>query len=117
MKIKDESFKMILQAGAEYCDGVIMPDGEYLLTDNHLNTLVSLTGKTKETVWNMIPSEDSALFWLIAYTGCVVTDYNASVGIQMTKEQKQVYDALVEHGVILDKYYDISKERRQRTAL
>ncbi len=98
---------------ADYAAGVILPDGEYVLTDNHLETLLELSGQPKELLWDMIPKEDSALFWMIAYTGCVITDYNSSVGMEMTKQQEKTFRAMVNHGVLLDKYYDITNERKK----
>lgn len=102
------------QEGKSCAAGVILPDGDYVLTKgSHLQTLLILTGKTEGQMWEMVPKEDSALFWMIAYTGCVITDVNSSVGLAMTDAQKKVYDELVLHGVIADKYYDITNERKK----
>lgn len=91
-----------------------MPDGRYVLTKgSHLRTLIEVCGIPENEVWDRIPKDDSALFWLIAYTGCVITDFNSSVGLSMTTAQQAVYDALVSHGVIEDKYYDITNERKK----
>lgn len=97
----------------EYAAGVILPDGEYLLTENHLQTLIELAGQPKEEVWEMIPKEDSPLFWMIDYTGCVITDREACVGLAMNESQQKTYQALVEHGVLADKFYDITNERKK----
>ena len=59
----------------------------------------------------MIPENDSALFWMIEKTGCVLTDYNSTVGMAMTPAQKTVFDGLVKHGIISAEYYDITKQR------
>lgn len=112
MKVNEEFFEKMKQEGVDCAAGVILPDGEYELTkESHLHTLIGITGIPEKQLWEMIPKEDSALFWLIAYTGCVITDTNSSVGLAMTDAQKEVYDALISHGIIQDKYYDISNER------
>lgn len=97
----------------EYAAGIILPDGEYLLTENHLQTLIELAGKPKEEVWEMIPKEDSPLFWMIDYTRCVITDREACVGLTMNEAQQKTYQALVDHGVLSDKFYDITNERKK----
>ena len=112
MNVNEEFFEKMKQEGVDCAAGVILPDGEYELTkESHLQTLIGITGIPEKQLWEMIPKEDSALFWLIAYTGCVITDANSSVGLAMTDAQKTVYDALISHGIIQDKYYDISNER------
>lgn len=113
MIVDKHFFEKIEQEGGDFSAGVILPDGDYLLTDSHLHTLLELAGLPKEKVWDMIPKEDSPLFWLIAYTGCVITDYNSTVGMAMTDAQERTYRALVDHGVLLDKYYDITNERKK----
>ncbi len=114
MIVDDEHLKNLGEKCAGYGAGVILPDGSYILAaESHLRTLISLVDMPESSLWDMIPKEDSALFWLIAYTGCVITDYNSSVGMVMTPAQEATYQALVLHGIILDKYYDISNERKK----
>lgn len=114
MKVNEKFFEKIKSEGGNCAEGVILPDGEYELTDgSHLRTLIRLAGIPEEQLWEMIPKDDSALFWLIDYTGCVITDLNSSVGLVMTGAQKEVYDSLVSHGIIHDKYYDITNERKK----
>ena len=50
---------------------------------------------------------------MIERTGCVLTDYNSTVGMAMTPEQKEVFDALVKHGIISPEYFDITKQRQK----
>lgn len=112
MKVDEHFFEQIGEIGFDPAEGIILPDGDYISSEgNHLRTLEKISGLPKEILWERIPKEDSALFWLIDYTGCVITDCNSTVGLAMTAEQKRVYDALVSHGVITDKYYDITNER------
>lgn len=98
-----------------FSDGVIMPDGDYRLIgeNGHLQTLMALLPYPEKEVWKMIPENDSALFWLIEKTGCVLTDYNSTVGMAMTPEQKEVFDALVKHGFLSEEYFDITKQREK----
>ena len=97
---------------ADFKEGVILPDGGYLpMKEGHLHTLMNVTGIPEAKLWEMIPKDDSPLFWLIAYTGCVITDLNSSVGMKMTEAQRATYDSLVTRGIITDKYYDITEER------
>lgn len=112
MKVDEALFKKIEREGGDYAEGVILPDGTYELSmGSHLHTLIRLADLTEEQIWERIPKEDSALFWLIDYTGCVITDYNSTVGTAMTPAQKKTYEALVAHGIVADKYYDITSER------
>lgn len=101
-----------------YKEGVILPDGSYLpMKEGHLHTLIDVCGIPEDELWKRIPKDDSPLFWLIAYTGCVITDLNSSVGLKMTEAQKRTFDRLVADGIITDKYYDITGERKKRAAL
>ena len=79
-----------------FSDGVIMPDGDYRLIEEkgHLQTMM-------------------ALFWMIEKTGCVLTDYNSTVGMVMTRSQKEVFDALVARGIISPEYFDITRQRQK----
>ena len=97
-----------------YGDGIIMPDGDYrLIQDGHLKTLMSLLPYTENEIWKMIPDDDSPLFWLIEKTGCVLTDYNNSIGMKMTPAQQTVFDMMRKHGVLTDDYYDLTKQREK----
>ena len=79
MKIKDENFS----------DGLIKPDGDYVrIPRGHLHGMMELLPWTENEIWKMIPDDDSPLFWLIEKTGCVLTDYNNSIGMKMTPAQQ-----------------------------
>ena len=55
---------------ADFKEGVILPDGGYLpMKEGHLHTLMNVTGIPEAKLWEMIPKDDSPLFWLIAYHG------------------------------------------------
>ena len=98
-----------------FSDGIIMPDGDYRLLEEigHLQAMMALLPYSKDEIWKMIPENDSPLFWMIEKTGCVLTDYNSTVGMTMTPEQKAVFDGLVEHGIISPEYFDITKQRQK----
>lgn len=114
MRVTEELLAGIRQEG-NFGDGVILPDGDYRLleTGGHLSALIELLPYTEEEVFQMVPDGDSPLFWLIEKTGCVLTDYNSSVGLHMTAQQKQVFDLLVSHGLITDSYCDLTEQRKK----
>lgn len=104
MKIKDENFS----------DGLIKPDGDYVrIPRGHLHGMMELLPWTENEIWKMIPDDDSPLFWLIEKTGCVLTDYNNSIGMKMTPAQQTVFDMMRKHGVLTDDYYDLTKQREK----
>ena len=46
-------------------------------------------------------------------TGCVLADYNNSIGMKMTPAQQQVFDAMRKHGFLTDDYYDLTRQREK----
>lgn len=97
-----------------YTEGVILPDGQYLpMEGNHLETLLKISKLTKEEAWEKVREGESLLFWLIAYTGCAITDLNCSVGVDLTEKQSNTYRKLVEKGTITDKFYNISSRKEK----
>lgn len=46
-------------------------------------------------------------------SGCVLTDYNNSIGMKMTSAQQQVFDMMRKHGILTDDYYDLTKQREK----
>ena len=114
MKLTEE---LLLKAGQipNFSDGVILPDGDYRLIEEkgHLQTLMALLPYPEKEIWKMIPDDDSPLFWLIEKTGCVLTDYNNSIGMKMTPAQQTVFDMMRKHGVLTDDYYDLTKQREK----
>ena len=114
MKLTEELLKEMEKKKELYGDGIIMPDGDYrLIQDGHLKTLMALLPYTENEIWKMIPDDDSPLFWLIEKTGCVLTDYNNSIGMKMTPAQQTVFDMMRKHGVLTDDYYDLTKQREK----
>lgn len=85
MKLTEELLQKMEQKKELYGDGIIMPDGDYrLIQDGHLKTLMSLLPYSENEIWKMIPDDDSALFWLVEKTNCVLTDVNSTIGMKMT---------------------------------
>ena len=86
-----------------FSDGVIMPDGDYRLIEEkgHLQTMMALLPYPEKEIWK------------IEKTGCVLTDYNSTVGMVMTRSQKEVFDALVARGIISPEYFDITRQRQK----
>ena len=114
MKITEELLQKADQI-PNFSDGVIMPDGDYRLIEEkgHLQTMMALLPYPEKEIWKMIPENDSALFWMIEKTGCVITDYNSTVGMDMTHEQERVFQALVAHGFISSEYFNLSSQRKK----
>ena len=114
MKLTEELLKEMEKKKELYGDGIIMPDGDYrLIQDGHLKTLMALLPYTENEIWKMIPDDDSALFWLVEKTGCVLTDVNSTIGMKMTPAQQKTYEALSSRGIISDEYYDLTKQREK----
>ena len=113
MKITEELLKEMEGKDNNFSDGVIMPDGDYRLIGKggHLHTLMGLLPYSENEIWKMIPQDDSPLFWLIEKTGCVLTDYNNTIGMKMTPQQQAVFDAMRGHGFLTDDYYDLTRQR------
>lgn len=117
MKLTEELLNKMEQKKELYGDGIIMPDGDYrLIQDGHLKTLMSLLPYTENELWKMIPEDDSALFWLVEKTGCVLTDVNSTIGMKMTPEQQKTFEALSCRGIISSEYYDLTKQREKTHA-
>lgn len=107
MKIKDENFS----------DGLIKPDGDYVrIPRGHLHGMMELLPWTENEIWKMIPDDDSALFWLVEKTGCVLTDVNSAIGMKMTPAQQKTYEALSSRGIVSDEYYDLTRQREKARA-
>ena len=115
MKVTEELLKEKKKTDLNFSDGIILPDGDYrpISKGGHLHRLMELLPQTEDEIWKLIPEDDSPLFWLIEKTGCVLTDYNNSIGMKMTAEQQRVFDAMRRHGFITDDYYDLTKQREK----
>lgn len=115
MKLEEQLLPKMKADPVKYSDGIIKPDGDYILLEQgHLHTLMNLLPGPEGEIWDQIPQNDSPLFWMIEQTGCVITDYNSSVGMTMTPEQEKSFRFLVQNGIITDKYFDITSERQRR---
>lgn len=120
VKITEEILRDIDKEKSNFSDGIIMPDGDYRLLDNgHLHTLMKVMQEkfedklTEDDIWKMIPEGDSPLFWLVEKTGCVLTDYNSTVGMHMTPAQEEVFKAFVSHGIVTEQYFDLARQREK----
>ena len=114
MKITEELLEKMKVEDENFSDGLILPDGVYIrIPKGHLHGMMALLPWTEDEIWKMIPENDSPLFWLIEKTGCVLTDYNNSIGMKMTVAQQKVFDAMRKHGILTDDYYDLTKQREK----
>ena len=114
MKVTEELLNKMKQ-DSNFSDGIILPDGDYRLIQDggHMEALMGLLPYTSDEIFKMVPQDDSPLFWLIEKTGCVITDYNSTVGMDMTHEQERVFQALVAHGFISSEYFNLSSQRKK----
>ena len=115
MRVTEEVLQEMKDNDKNFSDGVILPDGDYRLIGKggHLKMLMGLLPYSEKEIWKMVPEDDSALFWLIEKTGCVLTDYNSTVGMTMTPAQKEVFDVLVSYGFISEEYFDLTRQRKK----
>lgn len=114
MKVTEELLNEMKEKDENFSDGLILPDGDYIrIPKGHLHGMMALLPQTEDEIWKMIPEEDSPLFWLIEKTGCVLTDYNNSIGMKMTPAQQQVFDAMRKDGFLTDDYYDLTRQREK----
>lgn len=112
MKVTQELIDSYGDKKDRLSDGIIMPDGDYrILEKGHLQTLMDLLPESDNKIWKMIPEDDSALFWMVEKTGCVLTDYNTTIGMKMTPQQQEVFDLLVNNRIIEWEYSDLTKQR------
>ena len=112
MKVTQELIDSYGDKKDRLSDGIIMPDGDYrILEKGHLQTLMDLLPESDNEIWKMIPEDDSALFWMVEKTGCVLTDYNTTIGMKMTPQQQEVFDLLVNNRIIELEYSDLTKQR------
>lgn len=112
MKVTQELIDSYGDKKDRLSDGIIMPDGDYrILKKGHLQTLMDLLPESDNEIWKMIPEDDSALFWMVEKTGCVLTDYNTTIGMKMTPQQQEVFDLLVNNRIIEWEYSDLTKQR------
>ena len=116
MKVTDELLDELKREHKDenFADGIILPDGDYRQAENgHLQAMMELLPGTDNEIWKMIPEGDSPLFWAVEKTGCVLTDYNSTVGMKMTPQQKEVFDLFLKHGLITEEYFDLTKQREK----
>ncbi|MDD7219803.1 MAG: hypothetical protein PUI16_07475 [Clostridia bacterium] len=114
MKVTEELLNEMKKKDSNFSDGIILPDGDYRRIDKgHLHAMMELLPYSENDIFKMIPENDSPLFWLIEKTGCVLTDYNNSIGMKMTPAQQEVFDAMCRHGILTDDYYDLTRQREK----
>lgn len=82
------------------CSAVLYPDGNIEeCLKSHLKTLMLPFGND---IWDEIPDDISPLFYMTAYTGAVLIDYeNQIYSEDLTKEQSDALEELYSENVIL----------------
>lgn len=115
MRVTEELIKEMKEKDENFSDGLILPNGDYhrIYKGGHLHGMMELLPWTEDDIWKMIPDDDSPLFWLVEKTGCVLTDYNNSIGMEMTPAQRQVFDLMRKYDILTDDYYDLTRQREK----
>lgn len=94
----------------EYCDGIILPSGEYVLaTFGHVNEMIKYTGLSSDIIYQMMPINAAPLVWLIHYTKCVVINEDISLYYEITDSQYKSYKSLVLNHIISDNLVKVDR--------
>lgn len=93
------------------CAAILYPDGDVEeCVKSHLETMIDSLGSN---IWERIPPEESPLFWLAAYMGVVLIDYeNQLYSEQLTKEQDQALEEMYRGSILLEHLKDIHNGNR-----
>lgn len=93
------------------CAALLYPNGDIEECKfGHLKAMIADVG---EYAWDLIPQEESPLFFMTAYTGVVLIDYeNQIYSEQLTKEQEAALDAMYAEGVLVRHLCDIKNGNR-----
>lgn len=100
MKVSDY-IKHKKQQNTTLCAAILYPEGEIEeCVNSHLKTMITYLG---DTIWEQIPKDESPLFWITAYTGVVMLDYeNQLYSEQLTEVQRDVLRQLYDAGVLME---------------
>ncbi|MCR5654307.1 MAG: hypothetical protein K6G07_01525 [Lachnospiraceae bacterium] len=84
------------------CSAVLYPDGDIKeCVKSHLKTMIHTLGND---IWDEIPKDEAPLFWLTAYMGVVLIDYeNQLYSEELTPEQERALRILYDADVIMEK--------------
>ncbi len=93
------------------CAALLYPDGDVKeCVKSHLKTMIVSLGNE---IWDRIPENESPLFWLTAYTGVVLIDYeNQLYSEQLTKEQETALQEMYRAGILLENLKNIHNGNR-----
>lgn len=101
-----EYISMKIEQKTTMCAAILYPDGDVKeCVKSHLKTIIAALGND---IWDQIPQEESPLFWLTAYTGVVLIDYeNQLYSEQLTAEQEKALKEMYQSGILLDNLKNI----------
>ncbi len=87
--------------GTTMCSAILYPDGRIEeCVKSHLKTLMLPFGND---IWDKIPKDMSPLFFMTAYTGAVLIDYeNQIYSEELTDEQYKALNELYDSKVLLN---------------
>lgn len=106
-----EYVKLKREQNTTMCAAILYPDGDVReCVKSHLKMLIASLGNH---IWEQIPGEESPLFWLTAYTGVVLIDYeNQLYSEELTEEQEKALQEMYRGGVILNNLKNIHSGNR-----
>lgn len=98
-----------------YCEAVIDSDGFVIYVEpSHIQTMIALTGESREVIDEKMPIEASPIEWLTNYTNCIAVWHEGFIKPHsLTKMQKDSLDRLIEAGCVRMKNFrskDLSEE-------
>lgn len=96
----DEYIELKSARKTTMCAAILYPDGDIReCVKSHLKTILLSLGND---IWEQIPDEESPLFWLTAYTGVVLIDYeNQLYSERLTKNQDEALAKLYDSEILL----------------
>lgn len=103
--------KMKQQKKTTMCAAILYPDGDIKeCIKSHLKTIIVSLGND---IWEQIPEGEAPLFWLTAYTGVVLIDYeNQLYSEKLTGQQEEALKQMYQSGIILEHLKDIHNGNR-----
>lgn len=93
------------------CAAILYPSGDIEeCINSHLKTLIDHLGND---IWDQIPKDGSPLFWLTAYTGVVLIDYeNQIYSERLTNEQEIALNQMYQEEILTEHLCNIHSGNR-----
>lgn len=95
-----------------YCEVIIHRNGDIEdCRPNHIETLIRISDKDRDEIYNSMTLQESPLHWLLKDTGCVSVwySYQYSFG-ELSEQQQESLNKLVENRIIEDNMLNLESE-------